>query len=184
MCRWLAYSGSPVLLEDLLYKPANSLVVQSQHSQLGATTINGDGFGVGWYGSMETPGLFRSTEPAWNDRNLRELCAHAKAAPRLRPHPGLDRHGRAADQLPPLPARELALDAQRGARRLPHDQARPGHGGGAGAVPRHRGLDRLGDVLPPRADLRAAGRPGRRVARAVGFIEASAGSTASSSRSR
>ena len=79
MCRWLAYSGSPVLLEDLLYKPANSLVVQSQHSQLGATTINGDGFGVGWYGSMETPGLFRSTEPAWNDINLRELCAHAKA---------------------------------------------------------------------------------------------------------
>jgi predicted glutamine amidotransferase len=80
MCRWLAYSGSPVLLEDLLYKPANSLVVQSQHSRLGATTVNGDGFGVGWYGSMEEPGLYRSTEPAWNDLNLRELCGHAKAA--------------------------------------------------------------------------------------------------------
>ncbi len=80
MCRWLAYSGSPVLVEDLLYKPANSLVVQSQHSQMGATTVNGDGFGVGWYGQMETPGLYRSTEPAWNDRNLRELSAHAKAA--------------------------------------------------------------------------------------------------------
>ena len=38
MCRWLAYSGSPVLLEDLLYKPQNSLVVQSLHSQLGAET--------------------------------------------------------------------------------------------------------------------------------------------------
>ena len=80
MCRWLAYSGSPLLLEELLYKPANSLVVQSQHSRLGATTINGDGFGVGWYGPTGTPGLFRSTEPAWNDLNLRELCAHAKAA--------------------------------------------------------------------------------------------------------
>ena len=79
MCRWLAYSGSPVLLEDLLYKPANSLVVQSKHSRLGATTTNGDGFGVGWYGAYETPGLFRSTEPAWNDLNLRELCAHARA---------------------------------------------------------------------------------------------------------
>ena len=79
MCRWLAYSGSPVLLEDLLYKPENSLVVQSKHSQMGATTTNGDGFGVGWYGAYETPGLFRSTEPAWNDLNLRELCAHAKA---------------------------------------------------------------------------------------------------------
>jgi predicted glutamine amidotransferase len=73
MCRWLAYSGEPVLLEDLLYKPENSLVVQSLHSQLGAETTNGDGFGVGWYGIGVTPGLFRSTEPAWNDRNLQEL---------------------------------------------------------------------------------------------------------------
>lgn len=79
MCRWLAYSGSPVLLEDLLYKPRNSLVVQGQHSHLGATTTNGDGFGVGWYGNQSTPGVFRSTEPVWNDRNLRELCSHASA---------------------------------------------------------------------------------------------------------
>ena len=79
MCRWLAYSGSPVLLEDLLYKPQNSLVVQGQHSRLGATATNGDGFGVGWYGSDGPPGLFRSTDPVWNDRNLRELCAHARS---------------------------------------------------------------------------------------------------------
>ena len=80
MCRWLAYSGSPVSLEELLYKPQNSLVVQSKHSRLGAETTNGDGFGVGWYGGRDTPGLFRSTEPAWNDRNLQELCAQAQAA--------------------------------------------------------------------------------------------------------
>jgi glutamine amidotransferase len=79
MCRWLAYSGSPVNLEDLLYKPENSLVVQSRHSQLGAEPTNGDGFGVGWYGARETPGVFHSTLPAWNDRNLRELSAHAVA---------------------------------------------------------------------------------------------------------
>lgn len=79
MCRWLAYSGSPVLLEDLLYKPANSLVVQSKHSRLGAETVNGDGFGVGWYGAQETPGIYHSIEPAWNDRNLQELSAHASA---------------------------------------------------------------------------------------------------------
>lgn len=75
MCRWLAYSGSPVLLEDLLFKPKNSLVVQSQHSKLGATTTNGDGFGVGWYDDHDAPRLYRSTHPAWNDRNLRELAA-------------------------------------------------------------------------------------------------------------
>jgi glutamine amidotransferase len=76
MCRWLAYSGSPVLLEELLYGPKNSLIVQSLHSQMGAEETNGDGFGVGWYGDQETPGVFHSMEPAWNDRNLRELAGH------------------------------------------------------------------------------------------------------------
>jgi predicted glutamine amidotransferase len=85
MCRWLAYSGAPVLLEDLLYKPQNSLVVQSLHSQLGAETTNGDGFGVGWYGAREVPGVFRSIEPAWNDRNLRELAGQI-SSPRVFAH--------------------------------------------------------------------------------------------------
>ena len=76
MCRWLAYSGSPVLLEELLYGPENSLVVQSLHSQMGAEETNGDGFGVGWYGDRETAAVFHSIEPAWNDRNLRALSAH------------------------------------------------------------------------------------------------------------
>ena len=76
MCRWLAYSGSPILLEELLYKPAHSLIDQSLHSRLGAETTNGDGFGVGWYAAEDTPALFHSIEPAWNDRNLRELATH------------------------------------------------------------------------------------------------------------
>lgn len=76
MCRWLAYSGSPLLLEELLIKPTHSLIDQSLHSRLGATTTNGDGFGIGWYGTGDTPGLFRSIEPAWNDRNLMDLSRH------------------------------------------------------------------------------------------------------------
>ncbi len=76
MCRWLAYSGSPLPLEQLLYEPEHSLIVQSLHSQLGAEETNGDGFGVGWYGARSTPAVFRSIEPAWNDRNLRELSGH------------------------------------------------------------------------------------------------------------
>jgi predicted glutamine amidotransferase len=79
MCRWLAYSGSPVLLEELLYGPKHSLIVQSLHSQLGAEETNGDGFGVGWYGAQDTPALFHSVEPAWNDRNLRELSQHLRS---------------------------------------------------------------------------------------------------------
>jgi len=79
MCRWIAYSGSPLSLEDLLYRPVNSLIDQSLHSHLGAETTNGDGFGVGWYGDQHTPGVYRSVEPAWNDRNLRNLAAHIRS---------------------------------------------------------------------------------------------------------
>ena len=76
MCRWLAYSGSPILLEELLYKPRFSLIDQSLHARFGAQTTNGDGFGVGWYGTdgVAAPTLFRGTDPAWSDQNLRELA--------------------------------------------------------------------------------------------------------------
>jgi glutamine amidotransferase len=80
MCRWLAYSGSPILLEELLYKPDHSLIDQSLHARLGVETTNGDGFGVGWYGATsDTPAVFRSIEPAWNDRNLREVATHLES---------------------------------------------------------------------------------------------------------
>jgi predicted glutamine amidotransferase len=75
MCRWLAYSGSPIRLEELLVKRDRSLIDQSLHARQGATTTNGDGFGVGWYDDGELPRVYRSTHPAWNDRNLRELAA-------------------------------------------------------------------------------------------------------------
>jgi glutamine amidotransferase len=75
MCRWLAYSGTPIPMGKLLLERDRSLIDQSLHSQLGATTTNGDGFGVGWYEPGEPPRVYRSTHPAWNDRNLRELAA-------------------------------------------------------------------------------------------------------------
>jgi len=77
MCRWLAYSGSSILLEELLNKPTHSLIDQSLHARLGVETTNGDGFGVGWYSTnTDTPAVFRSIEPAWNDCNLREVAGH------------------------------------------------------------------------------------------------------------
>jgi predicted glutamine amidotransferase len=75
MCRWLAYSGSPIRLEELLVKRDRSLIDQSLHSREGATPTNGDGFGVGWYEDREPPRVYRSVHPAWNDRNLKELAA-------------------------------------------------------------------------------------------------------------
>lgn len=79
MCRWLAYTGSPIMLSRALYAPAHSLIDQSLHSPLGAEATNGDGFGIGWYDETPTPGTFRSIEPAWNDRNLHELAEHIRS---------------------------------------------------------------------------------------------------------
>jgi len=79
MCRWLAYTGSPVLLTRVLYTPVHSLIDQSLHSRLGAEATNGDGFGVGWYDAAPAPGVFRSVEPAWNDQNLHELAGHVSS---------------------------------------------------------------------------------------------------------
>jgi len=78
MCRWMAYSGDPILVEDLLFRPKHSLIDQSLHSRLGATTTNGDGFGIGWYGDGPVPALFKSVDPAWNDQNLREIASQVR----------------------------------------------------------------------------------------------------------
>lgn len=75
MCRWMADSGAPVLLEELLFKPQHSLIDQSMTSHSPDTPTNGDGFGVGWYDAKGRAGLFRDIRPAWNDFNLREICA-------------------------------------------------------------------------------------------------------------
>ncbi|MCC0098308.1 class II glutamine amidotransferase [Streptomyces flavotricini] len=79
MCRWLAYSGTPLLLDTILYKPAHSLIDQSLHSKLGVETTNGDGFGVGWYAANGTPAVLRDVGPAWNNRNLREIADHVQS---------------------------------------------------------------------------------------------------------
>ncbi|WP_329215045.1 class II glutamine amidotransferase [Streptomyces sp. NBC_01485] len=80
MCRWLAYSGTPVLLETILYRPEHSLIDQSLHSKMGVETTNGDGFGVGWYGpGTDTPAVVREIGPAWSNRNLREIAGHVRS---------------------------------------------------------------------------------------------------------
>lgn len=77
MCRWLAYSGTPMLLDNILYKPRHSLIDQSLHSRMGVETTNGDGFGIGWYAAdLDTPAIIRDIGPAWNNLNLREISRH------------------------------------------------------------------------------------------------------------
>jgi glutamine amidotransferase len=63
----------------LLYKPEHSLIDQSLHARLGVETTNGDGFGVAWYAEEPFPAVYKGVDPAWNDRNLRELSRHIRS---------------------------------------------------------------------------------------------------------
>jgi predicted glutamine amidotransferase len=74
MCRWIGYFGNPIRPDLLLYRTQHGLIDQSLAAREMDQPINADGFGLGWYGTAELPGLYRNTSPAWGDRNLRELC--------------------------------------------------------------------------------------------------------------
>ena len=91
MCRFVAYIGKPIIADELLIKPKNSLLQQSHSALESEMTVNGDGFGFGWYNlsRRKEPALFRSIRPAWNDENLSYnasmiksncLLAHIRAA--------------------------------------------------------------------------------------------------------
>jgi predicted glutamine amidotransferase len=76
MCRWIAYRGRDIPLEDYVTVPDHSLTAQSLAALESTATTNGDGFGLGWYGAHPEPGLYHETRPAWSDENLRYLCRH------------------------------------------------------------------------------------------------------------
>jgi predicted glutamine amidotransferase len=91
MCRWMAYLGGPINVGMVMFREdRNTIVHQSLDSSQGAEPVNGDGFGVGWFVPENAePSRYRSTEPAWNDENLREITrtlespafiAHVRAA--------------------------------------------------------------------------------------------------------
>ena len=89
MCRWVAYQGAPVFLEEFVSRPCQSLIAQSRHCREAKTEVNADGFGLGWYGERPEPGTFRDVRPAWSDENLlslahqirsRQFFAHVRAS--------------------------------------------------------------------------------------------------------
>ncbi|HKE79933.1 MAG TPA: class II glutamine amidotransferase [Solirubrobacteraceae bacterium] len=79
MCRWVGYFGSPLRLEELVYNTTHSLIEQSRSARQTSHLTNADGFGLGWYGTSETPGVYRSISPAWSNRNLQELAAQIES---------------------------------------------------------------------------------------------------------
>ncbi len=91
MCRFVAYRGPPVNLHEFLYEPEHSLIHQSVHSREREEPLNGDGWGVGWYDHERArhPAVYRTTNPAWSDENMRHVSplvrtplflAHVRAA--------------------------------------------------------------------------------------------------------
>jgi len=106
MCRWLAYSGPPLYLNTLIFKPENSLINQSRRALQSVSMTNADGFGIGWYDTRPEPGQFRDILPAWNDSNLKSVSeqirsglffAHVRAStgsPTSRTNSHPFRHGR------------------------------------------------------------------------------------------
>jgi predicted glutamine amidotransferase len=79
MCRWIAYRGETIPLERYVTEPCHSLVAQSLKAKESVGSTNGDGFGLGWYGERDEPGLYREVRPAWSDENLKHLCRHIRS---------------------------------------------------------------------------------------------------------
>ncbi|MEI4470658.1 class II glutamine amidotransferase [Frigidibacter sp. MR17.24] len=79
MCRWAAYVGEAIFLEDIVALPGHSLIRQSHCATECATAINADGFGLAWYGERPEPGLYRDVMPAWSDPNLKSLVAQVRS---------------------------------------------------------------------------------------------------------
>ena len=79
MCRWVAYAGPDIFLEDLIFHQENSIIHQSLSAKHSEWVTNGDGFGVAWYGKRTAPGLFKDILPAWNDSNLRSLASQIQS---------------------------------------------------------------------------------------------------------
>jgi glutamine amidotransferase len=62
-----------------VYNTSHSLIEQSRSARKTSHLTNADGFGLGWYGTSERPGLYHSVAPAWSDRNLQELAAQIES---------------------------------------------------------------------------------------------------------
>ncbi len=79
MCRLLAYIGSSIQPDRLIYAPEHSLEVQSYSPQETMTTsVNADGVGLGWYSPERdaAPFLYKNVLPIWADTNLPHLSRY------------------------------------------------------------------------------------------------------------
>ncbi|KAI9152693.1 glutamine amidotransferase subunit [Blastocladiella emersonii ATCC 22665] len=88
MCRWICFkSKTPVLLADLLTRPQHSIINQSFDCRLRLDEVrplNGDGFGVGWYGGYGDAAAAgsegeESSHPEPPNLNLTRISNHVRS---------------------------------------------------------------------------------------------------------
>lgn len=81
MCRFIAYKGTEVTLNDIVISPTNSLVEQSKDAKKRKKPLNGDGFGLSWYPTHDDPfpARFVSIEPAWSNQNLQQIASKVRS---------------------------------------------------------------------------------------------------------
>lgn len=79
MCRVLSYLGQPILLQELLYKPDNSLITQSYHPKFMSHMLNLAGFGFAAWDKQSVepakPFIYRSHLLPFYDRNLHNFSS-------------------------------------------------------------------------------------------------------------
>jgi predicted glutamine amidotransferase len=128
MCRFVAYHGAPIGLDELLYKPEHSIIHQSTHAFERDEPLNGDGWGVGWYTLQyqRNPALYRTVRPAWSDDNMRNISPSVRT-PVFLSHVRAASPGLAVQQLnchpfqggqPRRETDDVASPVERGRRRL------------------------------------------------------------------
>lgn len=92
----MCYAGSPILLADVLTWPRRSIIKQSYDarerlldptlpSHLGHGNLNGDGFGIGWYGDPSESGYHVSAAHYVARMNCRSMGEALPNAPPLLP---------------------------------------------------------------------------------------------------
>ncbi len=80
MCRLAAYMGPEIPLENIIVTPRHSLLEQSHGATEAKLAVNGDGFGIAWYGQENEPGQYRDVLPAWSDGNLISICRMVRSS--------------------------------------------------------------------------------------------------------
>lgn len=89
MCRWAAYRGDPLYLEELVSSPAHSLIEQSHCATRAKTATNGDGFGITGTVIGRNRAVTAISCRLWSDCNLKSTArqirsplflAHVRAA--------------------------------------------------------------------------------------------------------